>query len=89
MQDCRAGVFIDVTGLAAQRLDTDYVAGSSGNASPNAFCRTLRSNRLRHRIRVVATSPEAVQTKRLVTWMNSRAQEGTRLRIAPWSTGDG
>ena len=41
MMEKQSGVIINVTGLAADRLDTHYIAGSSANASLNAFSRTL------------------------------------------------
>jgi NADP-dependent 3-hydroxy acid dehydrogenase YdfG len=39
MRDCGTGVVINVTGLAAERLNSNYIAGSAGNASLNAFTR--------------------------------------------------
>ena len=41
MRGRRKGVIINVTGLAADRLDTGYIAGSTGNSALNAFTRTL------------------------------------------------
>jgi NAD(P)-dependent dehydrogenase (short-subunit alcohol dehydrogenase family) len=73
MQKRRHGVIINVTGLAADRLDSGYIAGSTGNAGLNAFTRTLGSYSLEHGIRVLAVSPGAVETERLVTLMRTRA----------------
>jgi hypothetical protein len=75
MRDRGAGVIINITGLAADRLDTNYIAGSSGNASLNAFSRTLGSNSFKDGIRVVAISPGAVETERLVTLMKTKAEK--------------
>ena len=36
MRDRGNGVIVNVTGLAADRLDSNYIAGSAGNASLNA-----------------------------------------------------
>jgi 3-oxoacyl-[acyl-carrier protein] reductase len=69
------GVIINVTGLAADRLDSGYIAGSTGNAGLNAFTRTLGSYSLEHGIRVLAVSPGAVETERLVTLMRTRAAD--------------
>jgi len=69
------GVIINVTGLAADRLDSGYIAGSTGNAGLNAFTRTLGSYSLEDGIRVLAVSPGAVETERLVTLMRSRAAD--------------
>jgi NAD(P)-dependent dehydrogenase (short-subunit alcohol dehydrogenase family) len=75
MQQRGHGVIINVTGLAADRLDSGYIAGSTGNAGLNAFTRTLGSYSLEHGIRVLAVSPGAVETDRIVTLMRSRAAE--------------
>jgi len=75
MQKRGRGVIINVTGLAADRLDAGYIAGSTGNAGLNAFTRTLGSYSLEHGIRVLAVSPGAVETDRIVTLMRSRAAE--------------
>jgi 3-oxoacyl-[acyl-carrier protein] reductase len=75
MQKRGHGVIINVTGLAADRLDSGYIAGSTGNAGLNAFTRTLGSYSLEHGIRVLAISPGAVETERLVTLMRTRAAD--------------
>ena len=73
MQARKAGVIVNVTGLAADRLDFNYIAGSTGNAALNAFTRTLGGYSLEDGIRVLAVSPGAVETERLVTLMRNRA----------------
>jgi len=75
MQKRKRGVIINVTGLAADRLDSGYIAGSTGNAGLNAFTRTLGSYSLEHGIRVLAVSPGAVETDRIVSLMRARAAE--------------
>ncbi len=75
MRDRGTGVIVNVTGLAADRLDSNYIAGSAGNASLNAFTRALGSNSLEDGIRVLAVSPGAVETERLVTLMKTRAEK--------------
>ena len=73
MSKLESGVIINVTGLAADRLDTNYIAGSSANASLNAFSRALGSNSFKDGIRCLAVSPGAVETDRLVTLMKTKA----------------
>lgn len=73
MMQKKSGVIINVTGLAADRLDTHYIAGSSANASLNAFSKALGSNSFKDGIRCLAVSPGAVETDRLVTLMKSKA----------------
>lgn len=74
MKERGHGVIINVTGLASDRLDADYIAGSTGNAGLNAFTRTLGSRSLRDGIRVLSVSPGAVETERLVGLMSTRAE---------------
>jgi 3-oxoacyl-[acyl-carrier protein] reductase len=74
MAQKKSGVIINITGLAADRLDTNYIAGSSANASLNAFSRTLGSNSFKDGIRCLAVSPGAVETERLVGLMKTKAQ---------------
>jgi len=69
------GVIVNVTGLAADRLDTGYIAGSTGNAALHAFTRALGSYSIEDGIRVLAVSPGAVETDRLVTLMKARAAD--------------
>lgn len=75
MREKRKGVIVNVTGLAADRLDTGYIAGSAGNAALNAFTRTLGSYSVEDGIRVLAVSPGAVETERIVTLMKTRAAD--------------
>jgi 3-oxoacyl-[acyl-carrier protein] reductase len=69
------GVIVNATGLAADRLDSGYIAGSAGNAALNAFTRTLGSYSIEDGIRVLAVSPGAVETERIVTLMKTRAAD--------------
>lgn len=71
------GVIVNVTGLAADRTDADYIAGTTGNAGLNAFTRALGSRSLGDGIRVLAVSPGAVATERLVGLMRARAEAET------------
>jgi len=52
MQKKGAGVIINVTGLAADRLDANYSEGPAGNAFINAFSGALGSNSFKGAIRV-------------------------------------
>jgi hypothetical protein len=69
-----SGVIVNVTGLAADRTDVNYIAGTTGNAGLNAFTKALGSYSLEDGIRVLAVSPGATETDRLVTLMKTRAQ---------------
>jgi len=69
-----SGVIINITGLAADRTDFNYVAGTTGNAGLNAFTRAIGGRSLSRGVRVLAVSPGPVATERLVTLMRTRAQ---------------
>jgi NAD(P)-dependent dehydrogenase (short-subunit alcohol dehydrogenase family) len=70
-----SGVIINVTGLAADRTDFSYIAGTTGNAGLNAFTRALGSFSLEHGVRVLSVSPGPVQTERLIGLMKAKARE--------------
>ncbi|MGB7181412.1 MAG: short-chain dehydrogenase/reductase [Burkholderiaceae bacterium] len=74
MTDRGHGVIINVTGLAADRTDAGYVAGTTGNAGLNAFSRAVGSRSLNDGVRVMAVSPGAIETDRLVNLMRGRAE---------------
>lgn len=74
MKERGHGVIINVTGLAADRTDADYIAGTTGNAGLNAFTRTLGSRSLNDGIRVLSVSPGAVETERLVGLMRTKSE---------------
>ena len=75
MKERGKGVIINVTGLAADRFDAGYVAGTTGNAGLNAFSRAVGGRSLNDGIRVLAVSPGAVATERIETLMRTRAQQ--------------
>jgi 3-oxoacyl-[acyl-carrier protein] reductase len=77
MKERGSGVIANVTGLAADRTDFSYIAGTAGNASLNAFTKALGSYSLEDGIRVLAVSPGPVETERLVTLMKTRAKAET------------
>ena len=77
MKEKGGGVIANVTGLAADRTDFSYIAGTAGNASLNAFTRALGSYSLEDGVRVFAVSPGPVETDRLVTLMKTRAKADT------------
>lgn len=74
MEKRGSGVIVNVTGLAADRTDANYVAGTTGNAGLNAFTRAVGGRSLSRGVRVLAVSPGPVATERLVTLMKTRAK---------------
>lgn len=69
------GVIVNVTGLAADRTDFNYIAGTAGNASLNAFTKAFGSQSVEEGVRCLAISPGATTTERLVGLMKGRARE--------------
>jgi 3-oxoacyl-[acyl-carrier protein] reductase len=75
MKEQGHGVIINVLGVAGEKMDSTYVAGSTGNAALMAFTRTLGGSAPGDRLRVVGINPGAIATERLVTMMRKRAQD--------------
>ncbi len=74
MEERGSGVIVNVTGLAADRTDAGYVAGTTGNAGLNAFTRAVGGRSLSRGVRVLAVSPGPTATERLVGLMRNRAE---------------
>jgi 3-oxoacyl-[acyl-carrier protein] reductase len=68
------GVIINILGMAGEKMDRGYIAGSTGNAALMAFTRALGGSAGDDRLRVVGINPGAIATDRLVTLMKTRAQ---------------
>jgi NAD(P)-dependent dehydrogenase (short-subunit alcohol dehydrogenase family) len=58
------GVIINIVGLAGDRPDAYYIAGSCGNAALDMFSRSLGGDSIRHGVRVVAVNPGPVETEK-------------------------
>ena len=67
------GVIINVLGMAGERMDAGYIAGSTGNAGLMAFTKTLGGMASNDKLRVVGINPGAIATDRLITIMKKRA----------------
>jgi NAD(P)-dependent dehydrogenase (short-subunit alcohol dehydrogenase family) len=77
MKERGHGVICNVTGLAADKFDYNYVAGTTGNAGLNAFTKAIGGVSLEFGVRVFAVSPGPVQTERLIGLLKTRAvQDG-------------
>jgi NAD(P)-dependent dehydrogenase (short-subunit alcohol dehydrogenase family) len=69
------GVIINVLGMAGEKMDATYIAGSTGNAGLMAFTKALGGAASADNLRVVGINPGAIATDRLVTIMQKRAQD--------------
>jgi NAD(P)-dependent dehydrogenase (short-subunit alcohol dehydrogenase family) len=67
------GVIINILGMAGERMDSGYIAGSTGNAGLMAFTKALGGSASNDKLRVVGINPGAIATDRLVTVMKKRA----------------
>jgi NAD(P)-dependent dehydrogenase (short-subunit alcohol dehydrogenase family) len=63
---CRRGrgVIINIAGLAADRPDANYIAGSCANVALDMFSRSLGGDSIRHGVRVLAVNPGPVETEK-------------------------
>lgn len=75
MQQRGRGVIINILGMAGEKMDRGYIAGSTGNAGLMAFTRALGGSAGDDGLRVVGINPGAIATDRLVTLMKGRAKE--------------
>ena len=74
MRERGSGAIINVIGLAGERPNAGYIAGSAANASLMAFTRGLGSTSLDYGVRVVGVNPGPVETGRIVTLFKTRAE---------------
>lgn len=69
------GVIINIIGLAGEKLDHKYIAGTAGTASLIAFTRALGAGSIDKGVRVVGINPGPVATDRLITLLKKRATD--------------
>ena len=67
-------VIVNVIGAAGEKLDPNYIAGSTGNAALMAFTRALGRASTADGIRVVGINPGPVATARMEMLMRQRAE---------------
>ena len=74
MQAQGHGAIVNIIGLAGERFDAGYIAGSSANAALMAFTRALGGRSMEHGIRVAGINPGSIRTDRIITLLKTRAQ---------------
>jgi NAD(P)-dependent dehydrogenase (short-subunit alcohol dehydrogenase family) len=67
------GVIVNDIGAAGERMDANYITGSTGNAALYAFTRALGGRSMRDGVRVLAVSPGPVETDRLIARLKAAA----------------
>ena len=75
MKARKRGVIVNILGVAGERLEATYIAGSTGNAGLIAFTKTLGGASAADNIRVVGVNPGPIATERLEGLMRKRAQD--------------
>src|SRR5229473_14221 len=70
----KTGIIINIIGAAGESVQSDYAAGSSGNASLMAFTRAIGGTAPRDGLRVVGINSGPVETDRMVTRLRREAQ---------------
>ena len=70
----RTGVIVNIIGAAGESVQSDYIAGSAGNASLMAFTRAIGGSAPNDGLRVVGLNPGPVETDRMVARLRREAQ---------------
>lgn len=69
------GVIINIAGMAGERPDAYYIAGSCANAALIMFSRSLGGDSIRHGVRVLAVNPGPVETEKHINDTKRLAKE--------------
>lgn len=69
------GVIVNIAGLAGERPDAYYIAGSVANAALIMFSRSLGGDSIRYGVRVLAVNPGPVETEMHVNNTKRLAKE--------------
>ena len=70
-----AGVIVNIIGIGGDKVEHDYVAGSTGNAALVGFTRALGGGSIEHGVRVVGVSPGWVETDRSLSLLRGWARD--------------
>jgi hypothetical protein len=70
-----SGVIVNIAGLAGERPDAHYIAGSCANAALIMFSKSLGGDSIRYGVRVLAVNPGPVETDALITHTRRLAKE--------------
>jgi NAD(P)-dependent dehydrogenase (short-subunit alcohol dehydrogenase family) len=69
------GVIINIAGLAAERPDAHYIAGSTANVALSMFSKSLGGDSIRYGVRVLAVNPGPVETEKHIKDTRRLAKE--------------
>jgi len=74
MRSRKAGVIVNVIGVAGERVRANYIAGTTGNAALMAFTRALGGASVDENVRVVGVNPGQIETDRLRRRLETQAK---------------
>jgi NAD(P)-dependent dehydrogenase (short-subunit alcohol dehydrogenase family) len=75
MKARRAGVIVNIIGMAGQQPRWDYVCGAAGNAALIALTRAVGGESVDWNVRVFGINPSATRTDRIEALMRKKAQD--------------
>src|SRR5260221_12372275 len=73
MKSRRAGVILNVVGMAAEHPSFEYICGSTANAGLAAFTKALGKAMAEHGVRVLGVHPPSTRTERIVAVIQGAA----------------
>lgn len=73
MRERRAGVIVNIIGMAGQAPRWDYVCGAGGNAALIALTRAVGAKSVDWNVRVLAVNPTSTRTDRIESLMRKKA----------------
>jgi NAD(P)-dependent dehydrogenase (short-subunit alcohol dehydrogenase family) len=74
MKARKAGVIVNVIGMAAENPGFEYVCGATANAGLAAFTKAMGKGSREHGVRVLGVHPPSTRTDRTVTLMKAMAK---------------
>ena len=74
MRARKAGVIVNVIGMAGETHPFEYICGAVGNAGLAAFTKAMGKGSREHGVRVVGVHPPATRTDRIETLMRASAK---------------
>src|SRR5258707_1830748 len=74
MKSRRAGVILNVVGMAAEHPSFEYICGSTSNAGLAAFTKALGKAMAEHGVRVLGVQPPSTRTERILAVMKGAAK---------------
>lgn len=74
MKARKAGVIVNVIGMAGENPSFEYICGSTANAGLAAFTKALGKGAIEHGVRVLGVHPPSTRTDRILAVMKAAAK---------------